>query len=133
MLLQGKRIFVFEDDAFNLAIITVPLKREGATVLFDRWGINAREVLMDALPLDLIALDLMYPYGVTGYQIFDEIRSTPELASIPVVAVTAADPDTEMPIAREKGFSGFLAKPIPTNFTQFIAALINGESVWEAD
>lgn len=133
MLLEGKRIFVFEDDAMNLAVIRVPLKREGATVYFDRWGKNATEALLKSLPLDIILLDLMYPDGTTGYDIFKEIHNVPEFQGIPIVVVTAADPDREMPIAQELGLTGFISKPINSRFPKYIAQAISGKPVWEAE
>ncbi len=133
MLLENKRIFVFEDDAMNLAVIRVPLKREGARVYYDRWGKNAKEVLMKALPLDIVLLDLMYPDGTTGYDIFKQIRDIPELQGIPIVVVTAADPDREMPIAQELGLAGFISKPLNSRFPKYVAKAISGKPVWEAE
>lgn len=133
MLLENKRIFVFEDDAMNLAVIRVPLKREGATVYFDRWGQNATEALLKSLPLDVILLDLMYPNGVTGYDIFEEIRHVPAFKGIPIVVVTAADPDREMPIAKSLGLAGFISKPLNIRFSTHIANAIAGQPIWEAE
>jgi CheY-like chemotaxis protein len=87
--------------------------------------------ILDAMPIDAILLDLMLPHGRTGFEIFDEIRTAPQLNSVPVVLVTAADASATVPIAVEKGFAGFIAKPIDyTLFPRQIAAVINGESVW---
>lgn len=133
MLLDNKRIFVFEDDAMNLAVIRVPLKREGAVVYFDRWGQNATEALLKCLPLDIILLDLMYPNGVTGYDIFEEIRHVPEFKDIPIIVVTAADPDREMPMAKSLGLTGFISKPINSRFAKYIANAIAGKPIWEAE
>jgi CheY-like chemotaxis protein len=133
MRLKDKRIFIFEDDAYNLAVLSVPLRREGASVLFDRWGDTSSERLAGALPIDLILLDLMYPNGITGYQIFERIRLIEALKTVPIIAVTAADPDIEMPRAREKGFNGFIGKPITKRFIQYVLDALNGKEIWETD
>jgi two-component system chemotaxis sensor kinase CheA len=133
MILRNKRIFTFEDDAFNLAIISVPLRREGAIVMYSRWGKEAKTHLLNSLPLDIILLDLMYPDDITGYDIYEQIKEIPELQSVPVIVVTAADPDTEMIRARDKGLSGFISKPIDKHFVDYIAQAIDGKPVWEAD
>ena len=134
MLLQGKRIFVVEDDPSNLAIITTILRRHGASVPFETWGSGAVETLKMCLPIDLILLDLALPRGVSGYDIYDEIQSVPELASIPVVVVTAADPSIEMPKARGKGINGFISKPLSyATFGNSIASILNGEEIWGDD
>ena len=131
MLLSGKRIFVVEDDPSNLAIITTILRRHGASVPFETWGTGSVETLKMCLPIDLILLDLALPRGVSGYDVYDEIRSFPELADIPVVIVTAADPGIEMPVAREKGMNGFISKPLSySTFGKSIASILNGNQVW---
>jgi CheY-like chemotaxis protein len=131
MLLQGKRIFVVEDDPSNLAIITTILRRHGASVPFETWGSGAVETLKMCLPIDLILLDLALPRGVSGYDIYDQIKLVPELANIPVVVVTAADPGIEMPKARKKGLNGFISKPLSyTSFGESIEAILNGEQIW---
>ena len=132
MLLDGKRIFVVEDDSSNLAIIRTILLRQGASVPFDAWGKGAIETMRRSLPIDVILLDLALPRGVSGYDVYDEIRSIPELEKVPVVLVTAADPSTEMNRARDKGMSGFISKPIKYgSFAQSIAAVLAGEPVWD--
>jgi CheY-like chemotaxis protein len=132
MLLDGKRIFVVEDDSSNLAIIRTILLRQGASVPFDVWGSGTIDILRNSLPIDLILLDLALPRGVSGYDVFDQIRVTPELAKIPVVIVTAADPSTEMVKARTKGVNGFISKPIKYgSFAQSVASVLRGEAVWD--
>jgi CheY-like chemotaxis protein len=131
MLLQGKRIFVVEDDPSNLAIITTILRRHGASVPFETWGTGTVDTLKMCLPVDLILLDLALPRGVSGYDVYDEIQTEPNLADIPVVVVTAADPSIEMPNARKKGLRGFISKPLSYNsFGKAIAAILEGEEVW---
>ena len=134
MLLQGKRIFVVEDDPSNLAIITTILRRHGASVPFETWGSGTVAKLLKTLPIDLILLDLALPRGVSGYDVFDQIQEVPQLKGIPVVVVTAADPSIEMVHAREKGLNGFISKPLSyATFGKTIAAILDGEEVWGED
>jgi CheY-like chemotaxis protein len=129
--LEGKVAFILEDDVNNLAIISSILSRIGMTVHFDTWGTETPYQIKKFMPIDIILLDMMLPRGVSGYDIFDEIRVTPGLENIPIVAVTAMDPGTEMNKAKSKGFSGYLSKPIRTrSFARAIAAVLNGEEVW---
>jgi CheY-like chemotaxis protein len=132
MLLDGKRIFVIEDDSSNLAIIRTILLRQGASVPFDVWGTGTVESMRRSLPIDLVLLDLALPKGVSGYDVYDQIRATPDLANVPVVVVTAADPGIEMNKARAKGITGFISKPIKYGaFAQSVAAVLEGKPVWE--
>jgi two-component system cell cycle response regulator DivK len=131
MLLEGKRVFVIEDNPGNLAVMQTILSQHGASVYFERWGHDTCRQLLAAAPIDIILLDLMLPKGVSGYDVFEAIQAEPELARIPVVMVSAADPDHEMEKARQKGFSGFIGKPIRLNtFGHYVASVIGGERVW---
>jgi len=133
MLLQGKRIFIIEDNAGNNAVMQILLESQGAKVNFERWGTGAVERLHAFAPVDIILLDLMLPRGVTGYDVFDQLHQIPEFAAIPIVAVSAADASTAIPKTRAKGFSGYIAKPIDYDlFPRQVAQLINREPVWYA-
>ena len=130
-MLDDKRIFVVEDDPTNLAIISTILRRHGATVLFDNWGSGTVEKLLDSRPIDIILLDLALPRGVSGYDIYDQIREEKALDEVPVVIVTAADPSMEMNKAREKGVNGFISKPISYGtFGRAVANVLEGREIW---
>ncbi len=132
MLLKNRRIFYIEDNVQNRSIVQLLLEQHGAKINFERWGGKDALVRLAAtLPIYLILLDLMFPYNVSGYDVFDAIRADGRFAGIPIVAISAADPSIEMPKARAKGFQGYISKPV--NLLQFphqIAAVIEGEKVW---
>jgi CheY-like chemotaxis protein len=132
-LLDNKRIFVVEDNLQNRVIFQILLSGEGARIEFDRWGRDTITRLQGFLPVDLIILDLMLGGGVTGYDIFDQIRTFPALAQTPIVAVSAADPAVALPKTQERGFNGFIAKPVDdTLFAQQLHNILQGEPVWYA-
>ncbi|MCA9917032.1 MAG: response regulator [Anaerolineales bacterium] len=132
MLLQGKSVFLLEDDPVNYSVILTILRHQGATITHDYWGDTTLDRLLNqAMPLDIILLDLMLPGDASGYDVYDAIRNVPELANIPIVAVSAADPDVEIPKARAKGFSGFISKPIHRRyFPEQLAQILAGEQIW---
>jgi two-component system, chemotaxis family, sensor kinase CheA len=130
MLLKHKRIFVVENNAGNLAILALYLERAGATVKFDRFGVNLAWVLQSHLPIDLILTDLALPNQVSGYVLLQQIRQVPQLANIPVIAVSASDPDQAIPRARALGFNGFIAKPINGAIARYVNDVLNGKQVW---
>ena len=131
MLLENRRIFIVEDDAVNIAIAAYLLRQHGATVFQDRWGDQALKVIRDALPLDLILLDIQFPRGVSGFDIFEHLRNEPDLKQIPVVAVSASG---EMNRARDMGFAGYIAKPImPYAFPRHLTKILDGTPVWADD
>lgn len=131
-LLDGKRIFIVEDNLANRAIEQLLLEKYGAEVAFERWGRDTLRRLQNFGAVDVIVMDLMLPGGVSGFDIADEIRALPEYIDVPIVAVSASDPAETLPIARAKGFAGFISKPVDFNqFPRQIARVINGEKVWE--
>lgn len=133
MSLKNKNIFIVEDNVGNLAVASVYLEQEGAKIKVERRGIKTAQAILRSLPVDIILTDLMLPNSVSGFDIFDQIRAIPELATIPVVAVSAADPDVAMPRARQKGFAGYIAKPITPRITAYVAAVLEGKPIWIAD
>jgi CheY-like chemotaxis protein len=134
MTIKGKRIFVVEDDANNLAIVSTILQGAGATVYFSRRGMDVATKIRAVLPINIILMDLMLSDKMTGYDVLALIRARPELAAIPVIAVTAADPTIEIAKAKEKGFNGYISKPIRMHtFSRFIDNAINGEPVWSPE
>lgn len=131
--LKDKTIFIVEDDVGNRAVIQTLLEQHGAMTYFERWGTNTLQQLQKISCVDIILLDLMFPRGVTGYDVFDEIRSHTEFDNIPIVAVSASDPSASIPKTREKGFTGFIAKPIDYDkFPLQVESLINLEPIWDA-
>ncbi len=137
MQLQDKTIFLVEDDVANIAAIRTLLQKEGAHVPFDHVGSRTVQQLLDTLTtptiqVDLILMDLKLLYGISGYEVLKHIRENPNLAHIPVVAFTGADPDEEIPRARAAGFNGYISKPITDRgrFVQDLCAILNGAPVW---
>ncbi len=133
MFLKGKRIFIVEDSAGNLAIASVYLEGQGAVVKFERRGINVPEMIARQMPIDVILMDLMLPRNANGFEIADEIRQVPELKDIPIIVVSAADPDRAMPIARQKGLAGFISKPITPQIANYVLQVLNGNKIWIGD
>ncbi|MBC8171826.1 MAG: response regulator [Anaerolineae bacterium] len=133
MLLKDKRVFIVEDKLENRAIMQMLLEQHGAKIGFERWGLNTIEKLQAFAPVDVILLDLMFPNNITGYDVFDQIRAQPDYRFVPIVAVSASDPSTAIPLTRSKGFTGFIAKPVDYDaFPRQIAKIIDREPVWFA-
>lgn len=131
MILQGKRVFIVEDNLENRIVAQMLLTEHGASVAFERWGRGTTDKLKAFAPVDIILLDLMLPGNVTGYDVFDQIRQLPEFNHVPIVAVSAADSSSAIPKAQAKGFAGFIPKPIGfSTFAHYIADLINGKQLW---
>ena len=130
-MLKDKRFYIIEDDPGNMAIISVLIRQHGGLAIQDVYNTYSPDALKRFMPLDMVLLDLMLRRGVTGYQVFDSLKADPELANIPVVIVSAADPAMEMGKAREKGFMGYIEKPIDQrSFPLILSSVLNGKPVW---
>lgn len=133
--LKGKRIFIVEDNAANRTIQQTMLEQEGAVTItgpWSNWDADSLDKIRRYLPIHLILLDLMLSPRVSGYDIFQLIRSDPELAAIPIVAVSASNASEAIARTKEMGFNGFISKPVRYDtFTNALAHVINGRPVWE--
>lgn len=131
MNIRNKRIFVIDDQPDNIAIMKLLLEQHGAVIWFDRWGKLIESRLMDFAPVDLILLDLMYPDGLSGYDLFTQIRAMTGMETVPIAAVSASNPNEGIVRSRDVGLNGFIAKPIDFDrFPKQVEALINGEKIW---
>ncbi|MCI0712242.1 MAG: response regulator [Chloroflexi bacterium] len=134
MRLEYKNVFVIEDDAENLAVIFTILRREGANVHFDRWGMETLDRIKQHGSIDIILCDLMLLGEASGYDVLKLVRADTDVKDVPVVAVTASDPDVEMEKVREAGFNGFISKPLNRRaFGGQIVAILKGAEVWNED
>ena len=130
-LLDGKRIFLVEDDIVNASVFSRSLVNHGALIYQDVLGYGIVQHIVESLPIDVIVLDIMIRRGQNGFDIFESIKLHPRLIGIPVVAVTSLDPETAIPKAQDIGLNGFISKPINAiEFPSQIARILRGENVW---
>jgi CheY-like chemotaxis protein len=130
-MLDGKHIFVVDDDFRNRLIYKVLLPQCSATYEVEGWGPDVLDHLERCERVDLIIMDLMLPYGISGYDLCSRIRALPQYDGIPIVAISASDPDTAIPRAKEMGFSGYIAKPVDQSlFPTQLVQILDGEGVW---
>jgi CheY-like chemotaxis protein len=130
-MLEGKRIFLVEDDILNVSVFAKSLAYHGAMIYQDILGYGIVQHIMESLPIDLILLDVMLKRGQNGFDIFEKIKTEPRLASIPVVAVTSLDSEEMIPKAQEAGFSGFISKPVNiAELPKQVERVLRGEKIW---
>ena len=105
----------------------------GAQVIFERFG-NGMITLAKRYQhqkIDLIILDIMLMGGVSGYTLFEEIRTLPQYKNVPIIAVSATDSSEAIARCKALGFNGYIAKPIDERtFPHQLARIIKGEELW---
>jgi CheY-like chemotaxis protein len=87
--LAGQRILIVEDEAHVAHLLDVLLRKQGYQTQVVENGLEAWEAISQSPP-DLVLLDLLMPV-MSGYQLLDRLRATPETAAVPVVLVTTEE------------------------------------------
>ena len=106
------RILVVEDNALNFQLVRDILEYRGHEIELATTVQEARALLAAARP-DLVLLDIQLPGG-GGVLLLQEIRATPALADLPVIAVTALAMGGDRERLLQAGFDAYLSKPIDT-------------------
>lgn len=110
--LDGLRVLAVDDSLINLRMIERALILQGARVTLASDGREALEKLRDQPNgFDLVLMDIQMPV-MDGISSTREIRRDPELAHLPVIALTAGVLPEEREAALNAGMNDFLAKPL---------------------
>lgn len=105
-----KKILIVDDDAMNLRMIEVILKKKDYDVKKADSG-QAALALLKEEPVDLVLLDVEMPV-MNGIEVLDAIRERREMADLPVMFLSASE-DMETDVADGKfAVQGFIKKPI---------------------
>ncbi|MEZ5402264.1 MAG: response regulator transcription factor [Bryobacteraceae bacterium] len=104
-----KKIVVIEDDPDVLTLVKYNLEREGFAVATLTSGGGAIPFCRRESP-DLIVLDIMLP-DADGIDICRKIRTTTDLAEVPVIFLTARATETDRIVGLEVGANDYVVKP----------------------
>lgn len=88
----SRTILVVDDDPDLLDVTRFALEGEAFEVATARNGQEALELLRAGEPPGLVLLDLMMPV-MNGWEFLEEVAKDPSLRAIPVVVLTAANPE----------------------------------------
>lgn len=105
---RQKRILLVEDDD---ALANVYLTRLVAAGFDVKRVANGEDALVSALEYhpDLVLLDVMMP-KVSGFEVLDILRNTPETVNLKVVMLTALGQDSDKKRAEALGVDDYLVK-----------------------
>jgi two-component system phosphate regulon response regulator PhoB len=103
-----KRILLVEDDDSLANVYTTRLQTEGFDV---RRVADGEEALANAKTYkpDLVVLDVMMP-KVSGFDVLDILRNTPETANLKVIMLTALSQESDQERAQKLGADDYLVK-----------------------
>jgi len=104
------RVLYIEDEPNNRRLVRKILMIEGLEVDEADNAYDGIEMAR-ANPPDLILMDVSMP-GMDGLTATHEIRNMPEIAHIPIVAVTANAMQGDRELTIKAGCNGYISKPI---------------------
>jgi len=110
--MANETILIVEDSALNRKLVQAVLEPYNYHLLIAVDGEEAIEVATRERP-DFILMDLQLP-KVSGYDATQRLKSQPETADIPIVALTAHAMAEERERALAAGCDGYITKPIDT-------------------
>lgn len=102
------KVMVVEDDAALREIYSIRITAEGYEVVSAGDGEEALAVAVREKP-DLILSDVMMP-KISGFDMLDILRATPETANIKVVMMTALSSDDQRQRGERLGADRYLVK-----------------------
>nr|HID14218.1 response regulator [Anaerolineae bacterium] len=110
--MAGETILIVEDSLLNRKLVETVLRSQDYRLLLAVDGEEAIEIATRERP-DLILMDMQLP-KVSGYDATRTLKSQPETAYIPIVALTAHAMAGERERALAVGCDGYITKPIDT-------------------
>ena len=117
------RILIVDDDPYILMSLEFLMKKNGYEVGIARNGTEALDLINSTLP-NLVLLDIMMP-DVDGYAICEYIKSTPALAQIVVVFMSAKTREADIQKGLDLGAALYISKPFSTrDMMQQVKALL---------
>ena len=104
------KILIAEDDPLNLKLFSDIMELTGFEVIQAIDGRNVIELVQMHSP-SVIILDLHLPYK-SGLEIATLLKADPELAKIPVIAVSGFVTPGHQALCFKSGFDEYIPKPL---------------------
>lgn len=103
------RILVVDDDRDVAGTIERTLRRKDHQVVVAYSGVQALQLIQGQRP-DLVVLDIMMP-RMDGIEVCQRIRTLPNVASVPILFLTAKGKIEDKIVGFEAGADDYLTKP----------------------
>jgi len=121
----GRKVLVVDDKPESIRLVKKVLEARGYKIIERQTGEGAINAAQTELP-DLILMDVRLPGGIDGLEATRRIKAMPQLAHIPIAAMTASVRPEDMQLALDAGCVGFIRKPVdidelPKQVAQYIA------------
>jgi CheY-like chemotaxis protein len=109
--LAGAKVLIVDDDIRNIFSLTSVLESHDVEVLHAERGKDGILILEQTPGVDVALIDIMMP-EMDGYETMQQIRERPNLADLPLIAVTAKAMKGDRQKCLDAGASDYIAKPV---------------------
>ncbi|MEX2446393.1 MAG: response regulator [Dehalococcoidia bacterium] len=103
-------VLVAEDEESVRSMLGMVLRVAGFDALLCTDGLDAAERLESGVQVDAVLIDVRMP-RLGGIELVERLRRRPELARLPVIAMSAYNDEVQERAARAAGADAFLPKP----------------------
>ena len=126
--MSNHHVLIIDDQPSNIDVLAMLLDQQG----IGHTAVTSHRQVSDAIDqapqINIVFLDLEMPNG-DFRKMLQDLKADPRLAGVPIVAYTVHT--SEIDLARQLGFDGFLGKPLrTTEFPEQIRRILSGEAVW---
>jgi len=113
-------LLIIEDNVQNLYLMRFLLEKNGFTILEAENGRDGIEKALHCKPRAIL-LDIQLP-EMNGYAVAEELKKHPEMADVPIIAVTSYAMVGDRERILSAGATGYIEKPI--NPDTFVAEIV---------
>lgn len=103
------KVLVVDDEPFICRSLSFVLRKDRYEVFEARDGEEALRLIREERP-DLVFLDVMMP-KVDGFEVAEQVRGDPDLASVKIVLLTARGQDSDRARGESVGVDAYITKP----------------------
>jgi two-component system, cell cycle response regulator DivK len=127
--MSDKHALIIDDNSKNVSVLARMLAAEQVKTTQLTHPKQLDSILAALGQVNVVFLDLEMP-DMDGYQVLQQLKADPQFQGVPIVAYTVHL--SEITVAHEHGFDGFIGKPLDSDqFPNQLARILNGEPVWE--
>ncbi|WP_029010422.1 response regulator [Azospirillum halopraeferens] len=123
----AKRLLVIDDAALIRAYYRQTLEPMGFVVEEAFNGLEALEKALMA-PFDLAIVDVNMP-KMDGLSFVRKLRTTEEIACLPVLMTSTRDRDSDIAAARAAGVNLYLVKPVGEDDLRLFTSIMTGAEI----
>jgi two-component system, cell cycle response regulator DivK len=121
---MAKKVLLIEDSVESRILVERVLGASGYDMFYATDGETGIQLAIEEEP-DLVLIDIGLP-DIDGHTVVALLRQIPELADVPLVAITAWPADIAQDMCERYGYDGVIIKPISVrNFPKQIARYLS--------